>query len=70
MTVLNEFLKTISMRADDNDELHAMLRDFLEPDTNDKKIHGGAVIRTVNRFISTFQTNESILMGSYMAHGK
>lgn len=38
------------MRADDNDELHAILRDFLEPDTNDKKIHGGAVIRTVNLF--------------------
>lgn len=35
------------MRADDNDELHSILRDFLEPDTNDKKIHGGAVIRTV-----------------------
>lgn len=52
MTVLNEFMKTISMRADDNDELHTMLRDFLEPDTNDKKIHGGAVIRTVNKFIS------------------
>lgn len=48
MTVLNEFLKTISMRADDNDELFTILRDFLEPDTNDKKIHGGAVIRTVN----------------------
>lgn len=47
MTLLNEFLKTISMRADDNDELHSILRDFLEPDTNDKKIHGGAVIRTV-----------------------
>lgn len=50
MTVLNEFLKTISMRADDNDELHSILREFLEPDTNDKKIHGGAVIRTVNNF--------------------
>lgn len=50
MTLLNEFLKTISMRADDNDELHAILRDFLEPDTNDKKIHGGAVIRTVNLY--------------------
>ena len=47
MTLLNEFLKTISMRADDNDELYSILRDFLEPDTNDKKIHGGAVIRTV-----------------------
>lgn len=48
MTLLNEFLKTISMRADDNEELHSILREFLEPDTNDKKIHGGAVIRTVN----------------------
>lgn len=48
MTVLNEFLKIICMRADDNDDLHIILRDFLEPDTNDKKIHGGAVIRTVS----------------------
>lgn len=47
MTVLNEFLKIICTRADDNDDLHTILRDFLEPDTNDKKIHGGAVIRTV-----------------------
>lgn len=53
MTVLNEFLKTISMRADDNDELHAILRDFLEPDTNDKKIHGGAVIRTVSFYYTS-----------------
>lgn len=35
------------MRADDNEELHSILRDFLEPDTSDKKINGGAVIRTV-----------------------
>lgn len=47
MTVLNEFLKIVCSRSDDNEDLHTMLRDFLEPDTNDKKIHGGAVIRTV-----------------------
>lgn len=47
MTLLNEFLKMISMRADDNEELHSILRDFLEPDNSDKKINGGAVIRTV-----------------------
>lgn len=58
MTLLNEFLKTITMRADDNDELHTILRDFLEPDTNDKKIHGGAVIRTVTVFFSSsFEIN-------------
>lgn len=47
MTVLNEFLKIVCNRADDNEDLNVMLRDFLEPDTNDKKIHGGAVVRTV-----------------------
>lgn len=47
MTVLNEFLKIVCSRADDNEDLNVMLRDFLEPDTNDKKIHGGAVVRTV-----------------------
>lgn len=74
MTMLNEFLKTVSMRADDNDELYAILREFLEPDTDDKKIHGGTVIRTVFmtfhlkylhnfraeicRFIIVFETTE------------
>ena len=48
MTVLNEFLKIVCSRADDNEDLNAMLREFLEPDTNDKKIHGGSVIRTVS----------------------
>lgn len=54
MTMLNEFMKTVSMRADDNDELYAILREFLEPDTDDKKIHGGTVIRTV---FMTFRTH-------------
>ncbi|XP_055308678.1 sorting nexin-13 isoform X2 [Sitodiplosis mosellana] len=56
MTLLNEFLKTISMRADDNDELNTILRDFLEPDTNDKKIHGGAVIRTIETIVNPFKS--------------
>lgn len=45
------------MRADDNDELHSILREFLEPDTNDKKIHGGAVIRTVYLMEKILQKN-------------
>ncbi|XP_031625971.1 sorting nexin-13 isoform X2 [Contarinia nasturtii] len=56
MTLLNEFLKMISMRADDNDELHSILRDFLEPDINDKKIHGGAVIRTIETIVNPFKS--------------
>lgn len=47
MEVLNEFLRIVCNQAGDNDDLHTILHDFLEPDTNDKKIHGGSVIRTV-----------------------
>lgn len=47
MEVLNEFLRIVCNQAHDNDDLHTILRDFLEPDTNDKKISGGSVIRTV-----------------------
>lgn len=47
MVVLNEFLRVICQRAEDNAEILAIVRDFMEPDTNDKKMHGGTVIRTV-----------------------
>lgn len=47
MEVLNEFLRIVSNQAHENDDLYGILRDFLEPDTNDKKISGGPVIRTV-----------------------
>lgn len=51
MEVLNEFLRIICNQAHENDDLHTILRDFLEPDTNDKKISGGPVIRTVKYFL-------------------
>lgn len=47
MVVLNEFLRIICQRAEDNSEILTIVRDFMEPDTNDKKMHGGTVIRTV-----------------------
>lgn len=47
MVVLNEFLRVICQRAEDNAEILSIVRDFMEPDTNDKKMHGGTVIRTV-----------------------
>lgn len=50
MEVLNEFLKIICHKVNDNDEMHTIFRDFLEPDTNDKKISGGSVIRTVTQY--------------------
>lgn len=47
MEILNEFLRIVCNQCHENDDLHTILRDFLEPDTNDKKISGGSVIRTV-----------------------
>lgn len=47
MAVLNEFLKVICAHAETNDEIFSIMRDFVEPDTNDRKISGGTVIRTV-----------------------
>lgn len=54
MGMLNDFLNVICIKAEQNDAMHAVIRDFLEPDTNDKKIHGGAVVRTVRILYSTF----------------
>lgn len=48
MNVLNQFLNVICLKSDNNEAMHTVIRDFLEPDNNDKKISGGAVIRTVN----------------------
>jgi sorting nexin-13 len=47
MNVLNEFLAEICAQSERNDEMNMTMRDFLEPDTDDRKMHGGAVIRTV-----------------------
>jgi len=48
MSILNEFLREICLRSStEHNDIYNIVREFLEPDTNDKKIHGGAVIRTV-----------------------
>lgn len=48
MIVLNEFLKDICLYAEDNNDILQIIHCFMEPDTNDKKIHGGTVVKTVN----------------------
>lgn len=50
MVVLNEFLRLVCQRAEDNPDIYAVVRDFMEPDTNDRKMHGGAVVKTVRVF--------------------
>lgn len=47
MAVLNEFLRVICSHAETNEEIFVIMREFVEPDTNDRKISGGTVIRTV-----------------------
>lgn len=65
MEVLNEFLKIICHKVNDNDEMHTIFRDFLEPDTNDKKISGGSVIRTV---IHSKQMSADIFYSNFTPH--
>ncbi|XP_058447604.1 sorting nexin-13-like isoform X2 [Malaya genurostris] len=52
MDVLNEFLNEICAKAEQNDEMRSFVRNFLEPDTDDRKMHGGAVVKTIESFKS------------------
>lgn len=66
MGLLNEFLIMICNKAEHNEAMYSVIRDFLEPDTNDKKIHGGAVIRTVI-FSTFFNNNQSQFLTCFFA---
>ncbi|XP_055636167.1 sorting nexin-13-like isoform X2 [Toxorhynchites rutilus septentrionalis] len=52
MEILNLFLQEICVKAEQNDEMRAIVRNFLEPDTDDRKMHGGAVVKTIESFKS------------------
>lgn len=45
MSILNEFLSVICDKAEHSDVINATIREFLEPDHEDKKFHGTKVIR-------------------------
>ena len=45
MSILNEFLSVICDKAEHSDVINATIREFLEPDHDDKKVHGTKVIR-------------------------
>lgn len=49
MIVLNEFLYEICVKSDGNSDMYRIIIDFLELDTDDKRIHGSAVIKTVRQ---------------------
>lgn len=45
MVILNEFLHVICKRAERDDSMHFVILDFLEPDQDDREIHGTKVIK-------------------------
>uniref|UniRef100_A0AAG5CPM1 Sorting nexin n=1 Tax=Anopheles atroparvus TaxID=41427 RepID=A0AAG5CPM1_ANOAO len=47
MEILNRFLAEICTRAEQSEEMMAIIRNFLEPDTDDRKMHGGPVVKTI-----------------------
>ncbi|CAD7092282.1 unnamed protein product [Hermetia illucens] len=56
MVLLNDFLSIICEWAADNDDMMRTVREFLEPDTDDRKIHGGVVIRTIETLVNPLKT--------------
>ncbi|CAO1407590.1 unnamed protein product [Diamesa tonsa] len=49
MSILNEFLSVICDKAEHSDVINATIREFLEPDHDDKKVHGTKVVRHLVR---------------------
>jgi sorting nexin-13 len=56
MGVLNDFLMVICSKAEFNDEMCDVIREFLEPDTEDRKYNGGIVRTFVNPLKSGIRT--------------
>lgn len=47
MVILNDFLRVICDKAEHNDAMHFVILDFLEPDQDDREIHGTKVIKSI-----------------------
>lgn len=47
MVILNEFLQVVSEKSEHNDAMHFVILDFLEPDQDDREIHGTKVIKHI-----------------------
>lgn len=45
MVILNEFLNVICSKSEHDDSMHFVILDFLEPDQDDREIHGTKVIK-------------------------
>ncbi|GAB0088139.1 sorting nexin-13-like [Sergentomyia squamirostris] len=56
MNILNQFLREICAKAHGNGDMNVIIRDFLEPDTNDKRMQGGAVVRTIENLVNPLKT--------------
>lgn len=47
MVILNDFLRVICEKAENNDQMHFTILEFLEPDQDDREIHGTKVVRNL-----------------------
>lgn len=56
MKILNLFLHEVCIRAENNDEIYSTICEFLEPDNDDWRIHGGAVTRTLETIVNPFKS--------------
>lgn len=57
MVILNEFLHAICHKAENDNSMHFVILDFLEPDQDDREIHGTKVIKhLVNPLKSSMRT--------------
>lgn len=47
MVILNDFLRVICEKGENNDQIHFTILEFLEPDQDDREIHGTKVIKNL-----------------------
>lgn len=47
MVILNDFLRVICDKAEKNDNMHLVILEFLEPDQDDREIHGSKVVKNI-----------------------
>lgn len=56
MNVLNDFLMVITAKAENNDDMAYFIKTFLEPDSEDKKLHGGSINKTIETLVNPLKS--------------
>lgn len=56
MKILNEFLRELCLRAENSLEIYSTVFEFVVPDNDDKRLHGGTVTRTLETIVNPFKS--------------